>query len=740
MAHDDGVRSSSFGYWVRRRRLALDLTQAALAARVGCATVTVKKLEYDERRPSRQMAERLADALSVAPEERKQFIAMGLGERPVHKTPVPDEPVTAATVPPPSWLVDLVEEPGTELPFVGREKELAELTEHLSQALAGNGRVVFVSGEAGRGKTALLTEFVRQAQLEQPDLIAAHGYCTAAAGTGDPYLPFRDLLAALTGDLETRWQSGPMTTEQARRLWAFAPTVAETIWAAGRQLVGVLVPCSSLGRWLALPEREVRTAGDVQMAHLFEQATAVLRTLARKHPLLLVIDDLQWADAASVSLLFHLGRRVSGSRILVAGAFRPSEIALAADRDPGRTLQQTILEFRRLFGDAVVDLEQFEPGEARRLTDAIVDRESNRLPESFRVRLFWQTRGHPLFLVELLREMKAAGQLVQESDGYWVEGETMDWEPGRHMRLERNPRYHGPFTGNVEEVHLALDQKPDAQVAMYAADRLDVVSNWFASLAQIDALRQRYPADYVRRPRFATNYGFFDVSRPPFADRRVRRARAMAVNRSALADVQLQGYAQAATGGFVPPGMPGHVPACGLPFDPEHARRLWAEAGYTEKGAFPRLPLFTTPFAADLVSHLAESWRIVLGIDVHIRELVPEAWREQRSRHHPTIAIGGWWADYPDPDNFLRVVAEIDMPEWRHVTYYELLERAGRLTNQEQRLQLYREAEQILAQEAPLFPLAYSPMHLLIKPWVKRYPTAAVKYPGFWKDVIIEAH
>src|SRR5437867_8581701 len=63
----------SFGYWLRRRRKALDLTQAELAARVGCADVTIRRIEADERRPSRQIAELLAEQLAVSAEERAAF-------------------------------------------------------------------------------------------------------------------------------------------------------------------------------------------------------------------------------------------------------------------------------------------------------------------------------------------------------------------------------------------------------------------------------------------------------------------------------------------------------------------------------------------------------------------------------------------------------------------------------------------------------------------------------------------
>ena len=77
--------TASFGYWVRRRRLTLDLTQADLANRVGCATVTISKIERDERRPSRQMAELLAEYLSIPADERERFLAVALGNQAVDR-------------------------------------------------------------------------------------------------------------------------------------------------------------------------------------------------------------------------------------------------------------------------------------------------------------------------------------------------------------------------------------------------------------------------------------------------------------------------------------------------------------------------------------------------------------------------------------------------------------------------------------------------------------------------------
>jgi len=138
----------------------------------------------------------------------------------------------------------------------------------------------------------------------------------------------------------------------------------------------------------------------------------------------LVLDDLQWADAGSISLLFHLGRQLAGSRILIVGAYRSEEVALGrgGERHP---LEPVVNEFQRDFGHITVNLGQ---AESRDFIEAFLDSEPNRLGVGFREMLYRQTRGHPLFTIELLRGLREQGDLVQDPEGCWVEGPTLDWE------------------------------------------------------------------------------------------------------------------------------------------------------------------------------------------------------------------------------------------------------------------------------------------------------------------------
>jgi oligopeptide transport system substrate-binding protein len=103
------------------------------------------------------------------------------------------------------------------------------------------------------------------------------------------------------------------------------------------------------------------------------------------------------------------------------------------------------------------------------------------------------------------------------------------------------------------------------------------------------------------------------------------------------------------------------------------------------------------------------------------------------------VFLMGWEADYPDPDNFLRVGSIRRYTRWRNEAYDRLVEEARKVSDQGERMEMYQEADRILVDEAAIMPLTYSRIHMLVKPWVSKYPTSATG-DRFWKDVIIEPH
>jgi len=317
------------------------------------------------------------------------------------------------------------------------------------------------------------------------------------------------------------------------------------------------------------------------------------------------------------------------------------------------------------------------------------------------------------------------------------------WQRGASIVLTCNPQYHGRFRGNLRRVELTLLGDPSARLELYEADGSDVLYTMFFPPETIDRMRQRHMGEYVPIPQLLTSYVGFCGSRPPFDDPRVRRALALATDREKLADVTIRGYVSPGTGGFAPPGMPGHSAGIGLPYDPEQARRLLAEAGYPSGRGFPTVDLLmhVDPLSPIASEYLRAQWRENLGVETRGEAVEWAMFLDRLEKEPPHMVLWGWVADYPDPDSFLRVgLSHIrGYTRWQNETYDRLLEEARRITDKERRMKLYAEADKILVEEAPILPLTYMRSHLLIKPWVRRLPLSAIKW-WFWKDVIIESH
>src|SRR5689334_15263799 len=169
-------RTHSFGYWLRRRRKALDLTQVELAQRASCSLELIQKIEADARRPSRQMAEKLADVLGVDAAERTEFIQTARAERAVDQLEVATQPLEQPQRSPHTNL------PAQLTPLIGREQEVATITSLLRRSQI---RLVTLTGPGGIGKTRLSLQvatdllgnfahgvyFVDLAPIREPNLL-----------------------------------------------------------------------------------------------------------------------------------------------------------------------------------------------------------------------------------------------------------------------------------------------------------------------------------------------------------------------------------------------------------------------------------------------------------------------------------------------------------------------------------------------------------------------------------------
>jgi tetratricopeptide (TPR) repeat protein len=329
--------------------------------------------------------------------------------------------------------------------FVGREQELAQLHGYFDQALGGNGQICFVTGRAGSGKTALVRHFVEAAFARDKEVVLAVGSCNAQIGLGDPYLPFREALAMLAGDVSPKQSTVGITPENSQRLRTVLVRSVQVLVDITPELLNVFIPAGELlgklGKSVAdkvgwmerlelLSKRRALAAGAAEavsdQGRIIEQYTAFLKELSATVPLILFLDDLQWADSASVNLLFHLGRHLESSRILVVGAYRADDVALGrgGERHP---LVSAVNELTRYQGDVHIDLDGLPTAVNRRFVDDLLDSEPNALGQAFRQALFHKTAGHALFTAELVRAMQERGDLIRDEQGRWIEGTALDW-------------------------------------------------------------------------------------------------------------------------------------------------------------------------------------------------------------------------------------------------------------------------------------------------------------------------
>ena len=308
------------------------------------------------------------------------------------------------------------------------------------------------------------------------------------------------------------------------------------------------------------------------------------------------------------------------------------------------------------------------------------------------------------------------------------------WDHGNSMRFERNETFvlpdRRPTLDAIEGVIVA-----DSSVAFqaYRAGELDVIDLAPEDLAVVEndpALR----AQHVAVGGACTYYLSLDPMRAPFGDKLVRQAFAQAVDREAwVRDVQ-EGLGQPALS-LIPPGMPGHDQnERRWSLDPASARQKLEQAG------FDMAQEITLTYAAEgrnrtTMEYLAAMLQTNLGVKIVLDPLEPATSRATR----PQLTIGGWCADYADPQNWLSVVfahggVYHGLTGWSHERFDALTHEADALQlDDPRRAELYDEAQRLLVEEAPVAFLFYPYAPYLVQPWVTGvHHTALDPVPGMY--------
>jgi hypothetical protein len=313
------------------------------------------------------------DLLAAAPETRPD------GEAVLRRLGL--APAARASLMPPS---------AENTPFVGRRRELEQLHRAYEQARRGTCVTVYVHGESGLGKTALARRFVAEMEQRDPQVIVLKGRCYERESV--PYKAIDGVVDALGRFLlrVPRSELAAMVPPTAARLGRAFPVLERLAGSDGKES-----PASSVQDPM---ERRAR---------VFYAMRDLLHTLAETRLVVMLIDDLQWADADSLLLLREIMRPPFASILLVATVRTARELADSlSGGGPPASLPASRLNVgsSTMPGDVrIVHLEPLGEGESRALAEALIQRSEGAVPESAAESIAREAAGHPLFIDELVR-------------------------------------------------------------------------------------------------------------------------------------------------------------------------------------------------------------------------------------------------------------------------------------------------------------------------------------------------
>ncbi len=303
---------------------------------------------------------------------------------------------------------------------VGRERELAELDSFLHKASEGQRQIVFVTGEAGIGKSTLIDAF-EQRLCGQADLRAIRGQCVEGFGGKEAYYPVLDAFSQLV--------RGAGSEQVIQTLASQAPT-----WLM--QFPSLLKP----ERREAL-QREILGATRERMVREICQA---LEALTVETPLVVILEDLHWGDPSTLDLISALARHRTPAKLMLVGTYRPVEVILL--QSPLKTLKQDLV-LHKLCSE--IPLERLAEDQVAEYLSA--EFPSALLPDGLAALIHRHSEGNPLFMASIVADLVKNGQL-SNAGGRWELAVPLEQiEPGVPETLQQMLEIQVERLGETEQ-------------------------------------------------------------------------------------------------------------------------------------------------------------------------------------------------------------------------------------------------------------------------------------------------
>jgi oligopeptide transport system substrate-binding protein len=316
--------------------------------------------------------------------------------------------------------------------------------------------------------------------------------------------------------------------------------------------------------------------------------------------------------------------------------------------------------------------------------------------------------------------------VIEKFDTRWTEpGNIMtngpfrlaSWKHENEIELRANANY---FRGkpSIEKVTMYMINEKTTAVTLFEQGNLDFMDDH--SIPPLDKPRLAKTPGYKLVPQLRGEYYSFAVDRKPFDNPKLRKAFALAIDREVFPKI-LQGGETPATS-WIPPGMLAHNPEIGLRFNPTEARRLLSEAGYPDGKGLPSIVLgYNTDEEKKLVAEAIQSmWQKHLGVVVRLENQEWKVFLKKLQNDPFPVFRAGWGADYPDPDNFMKLFTSNsgnNHGRWKNPRYDQMLELAARELDAKKRSQIYDEAQKLLTEaDVAIVPLYWKAESTMLTP------------------------
>ena len=343
------------------------------------------------------------------------------------------------------------------------------------------------------------------------------------------------------------------------------------------------------------------------------------------------------------------------------------------------------------------------------------------------------TSFHPLFPVHRGSIERAKREAPERWRTTWVRPERIvtngpfrivERRVNDRIRVEKSPTYWDAEHVAMRTIDILAVEHYGTMLNLYLSGEVDWIDRCAPNL--IPRMLER--EDFRPRPYLGSYFYRVNVRRPPFDDRRVRRALALAIDREAICE-KITKKGEEPLWSLCPPGMPGYAPspmphadrtppegaipeaATAFERDCEEARALLRAAGFApETNPFPSFAIHynTAEVHRDLAEVVADGWRRHLGLDVRLENQEWKVYLETQNAVAFDVSRSSWIGDFPDPSTFLELFLS-DGPNnrtgWSDARFDERLDQAARELDPERRMTLLAEAEALLMEELPILPI-----------------------------------